>query len=134
MMAQSNSVECGDCAATINVSEDTAGYRVPCPNCGGTKRSFDVSIEERAVARDGLKVKARRAGEKKPYVEAKGVPSHSRRLDKVVHHQRLMDRDNNLYRETVTDYESGEIIHNCEEPLSEHQGHGSARLKKGAKD
>lgn len=50
---------------------------------------------------------------------------------KVVHHQRLIDRDNDVYRETVTDYESGEIIYHCEEPLSEHQGHGSAKPKKG---
>jgi hypothetical protein len=42
----------------------------------------------------------------------------------------VIDRDNNRYFEMVTDYESGEIIHHCEEPLSEHQGHGSAKPKK----
>jgi len=34
------------------------------------------------------------------------------------------------YLETVTDYESDEVIHHCEEPLSVHQNHGSAKRKK----
>jgi hypothetical protein len=118
----------------IDVSRDTADHRIPCEKCGSVKRTIHVSIEETVVARDGLEVKARRAGEKKPYVEGRGIPSHSRKLDKVVHHQRLIDRDKNLYRETVTDYESGAIIHHCEEPLSQHRGHGSAKPKKGAID
>lgn len=111
----------------IDVSGDTTESRVPCPECGGAKRIIHVSIEERVVARDGLEVKAKRAGERKPYVEDRGIPSHSRSLDKVVHHQRLIDREKDIYRETVTDYETGEIIHHCEEHLSQHQGHGSAK-------
>lgn len=131
MTTQSNSVECSDCGAVIDVSGDTADHRVPCAKCGGVKRTIHDSVDERVVVRDGFEVKARRAGEKKPYVEDRGIPSHSHRLDKVVHHQRLIDRDKDIYRETVTDYESGEIIHHCEEPLSQHRGHGSAKPKKG---
>ncbi len=130
MKTQTNSVECSDCGTFIDISEDTADHRVPCEKCGGGKRTIHASIEEHAVARDGFEVKARRAGEKKPYIEDRGKPSYSRKLDKIVHHQRLIDRDNDIYRETVTDYESGEVIHNCEEPLTQHQGHGSAKIKK----
>lgn len=44
---------------------------------------------------------------------------------------RLIDRDNNHYIETVKDPASGAVIHHCDESLSEHRGHGSA--KKGLK-
>jgi hypothetical protein len=74
-------------------------------------------------------IKAKRPGEKKPFVEAKNGPNHSHRLGKAVEHERLIDRDNDRYSERVTDYESGEIIHQADEPLSKHQGHGSAKKK-----
>jgi hypothetical protein len=38
---------------------------------------------------------------------------------------RVIDRENDRYLETVTDPETGEVVHHCEEPLSEHFGHGS---------
>ena len=39
----------------------------------------------------------------------------------------VIDRENDLYKEVVTDPDTGKIIHQCEEPLSEHVGHGSAK-------
>ena len=45
--------------------------------------------------------------------------------------ERHIDRDNDHYHEKVTDPETGEIIHESDEPLSEHQGHGSAKTKDG---
>lgn len=41
--------------------------------------------------------------------------------------QRLVNRRDDLYRETVTMIDTGETIHSIEEPLSAHQGHGSAK-------
>jgi len=38
-----------------------------------------------------------------------------------------IDRENDEYKESVTNAETGEIIHSCEEPLSSHTGHGSAK-------
>ena len=126
----SDSAECSDCGQPL-VSEATeAEVREPCPSCGSTRQTINVSIVESVVARDGLALKAKRPGQKKPYVETISMPSHSRRTGKVVHRERLIDRDNNRYEEKVTDYETGEIIHHQAEPLSEHVGHGSAKLKK----
>ena len=42
----------------------------------------------------------------------------------------VIDRENDRYVEKGTDYESDEVIRQCEEPLSQHQGHGSARGRK----
>jgi len=42
----------------------------------------------------------------------------------------VVDRDNNLYKELVTDPQTGEVIRDCEEALSDHVGHGDAKFKK----
>jgi hypothetical protein len=51
----------------------------------------------------------------------------------LAYHTRLMDRDADRYIETVTMRETGEAIHHCDEPLSKHQGHGSARRRQQLK-
>jgi len=40
---------------------------------------------------------------------------------------RVIDRENNRYLETITDPDTGEVVHHCEEPLIDHRGHGSAK-------
>lgn len=42
----------------------------------------------------------------------------------------IIDKENNLYKKRIIDKKTKKIIYECEEPLSEHQGHGSARYKK----
>ena len=91
-------------------------------------------IEEAKTLRDGLGMKAKRPGEKRPFIEDKAMPSFSHRLGKHVLREQVIDRDNNRYFEKVTDYESGEIIHHNEEPLSEHRGHGTEKVKKEAEN
>nr|WP_314656407.1 hypothetical protein [uncultured Fusobacterium sp.] len=41
--------------------------------------------------------------------------------------KRIIDRNNNLYGEEIHNKETGDIIHECHEKLSEHIGHGSAK-------
>jgi hypothetical protein len=84
---------------------------------------------ETLVARDGYGFKAKRLTQKKPYVEGLSRPDYSYSRGKLVHLQRLIDRDNDQYLEKITDYETGEVIHHCDEPLSRHQGHGDAKRK-----
>jgi hypothetical protein len=72
-------------------------------------------------------MKGKEPGEKKPFIETRSEPSRSHKLEKHVHHERVIDRRNDRYFEQVTDYETGEVLHRCEEPLSEHMGHGSAK-------
>ena len=130
MSVSNDTIECADCGAEVDGCGDKPEQRIPCDKCGNTKRIYHVSISETVVARDGIGVKAKRAGEKKPYIEDLAVPDYSRNLDKVVQRERVIDRDNNRYFEKITDCESGEVIHHCEEPLSQHQGHGNAKPKK----
>ena len=125
-----DTVECSDCGALIDTESDTPENRTPCSVCGKNGRTFNVFIEETIILRDGLGVKAKRPGESRPYVEDKAMPSFSHRLGKHVLREQVIDRDNNRYFEKITDYESGEIIHHNEEPLTEHRGHGTAKVKK----
>lgn len=121
--------ECADCGAPITTDADATEMRRPCEECGSTKRAHSVSIVETLVVRDGYGLKAKRPGQKKPYVEDMSMPDYSHSRGKHVHKKRVIDRDNDQYFEKISDYETGEVIHHCEEPLSQHQGHGDAKRK-----
>jgi hypothetical protein len=43
--------------------------------------------------------------------------------------ERIIDRDKDYYMEKLTDADTGEVVDFCEEKLSEHQSHGSAKPK-----
>ena len=47
----------------------------------------------------------------------------------VAQHERVLDRKADRYFEKVTILETGEIVHLCDEPLSQHRGHGSDKSK-----
>ena len=127
-------IECSDCGSIIDPRNDTPDTRVLCPNCGGSRRTIYVSITETVIARDGIGVTAKRPGDRRPYIEDRALPSYSHRLDKVVLREQVIDRENDRYFEKVTDYETGEVLHQNEEPLSQHRGYGSAKGKKGPGD
>jgi predicted nucleic acid-binding Zn-ribbon protein len=128
-MIMENNCTCTNCNTQVDTSTDTTELRAACPSCGSSARNYYVHIEESVVLRDGLGLKAKRPGQKRPYFESKSVPNQSVTREKVVHLERVFDRDNNRYFEQVTDYETGEVIHKCDEPLSDHVGHGSAKSK-----
>jgi hypothetical protein len=134
MTTSTDTIECSDCGSEVDVRGDEPEQRMPCEKCGSTKRSYHASVSESIVARDGIGVKAKRAGEKKPYIEDMAVPDYSRSLEKIVHRERVIDRDNDRYFEKITDYETGEVVHHCDELLSQHQGHGDAKPKNGDSD
>lgn len=77
-----------------------------------------------------------RRNSSRPIYETKSVPDHNRDRGKLVHREQVIDRERDVYSEKITDYESGEIIHQISEPLSKHIGHGSdhKNKRKGYKD
>lgn len=125
--------KCTDCGAAIDIVADNLQSRTQCNVCGSTRRTYTVDITEKITAIDGYALKAKRIGQKKSYIEDRSLPDYSRSREKHVRLERIIDRDNDRYFEKVTDYQTGEIIHHCEEPLSQHQGHGSAKYKKSAR-
>ena len=123
------STACGSCGTPI---DEPAGLptedRAPCPQCGSTTREFSKHLSLRAKAQVGLGFKHKRPGTKKPLAEGFAGREKRKSVGDFVSKERLIDRENDLYRETVVT-DSGEVIHNVEESLSKHRGHGSAKSK-----
>lgn len=108
------------------------GKRMPCPSCGAMARHINVDATLKVDVNPDLSFKYTwtEAGKGKPTVEqiAGNVPRRS--TGGWAFQFRRIDRLRNWYSELVRDKETGQIIHQCAEPLNRHQGHGSARKKK----
>ena len=119
-----------DKTSCSNCDYELSELTCSCPKCGSKKKTYHLLIEEKVTIRDGLKLKAKRPGKSRPYFESWNIPSLSSSLKKVVNLIRIFDRDNDHYHEKVTEYETGDVIHQCDEPLSEHTGHGTDKFNR----
>lgn len=70
------------------------------------------------------------SGRKKILSEGFNSYSFSYDIGKLVNRQRLIDRQNDKYIEIVIDEDTAQVLHYCNERLSEHRDHGSAKSKK----
>ena len=94
------------------------------------KKTEEIKITDKLDIHEQIDVKVREKSSKKPTVELKQGDSLSKKNGKYNHIERKIDRKENTYSETIKDPERGEIIHQCNEPLNEHTGHGSDEHKK----
>jgi len=123
-----DSVLCGECGQSINESPNVAVEdRQPCPLGESTDRLLEVFLTETFKIYSDLGLKYRRAGVKRPLSEQKHGDSFSTKLGRWMRRSRVIDRVNNRYFESVLDPQTGETMRHCDEPLSEHQRHGSAK-------
>ncbi len=121
---------CGSCGEPIDESADVPiEDRVPCPQCGSTTRKFSEHLKVEAKAQVGLGFKHKRPGSKKPIAEGFTGRELRKSVGDFVDKERLIDRENDRYREKVVT-DSGEVIRDVDEPLSEHTDRGSAKLKR----
>ena len=74
-------------------------------------------------------MKARHGIGGRPFYETKSGADLHRATGRWMERDLVVDRENDRYIERVVDPETGKVIHVCEEPLSEHQGHGTAKKK-----
>lgn len=124
-----DSFECRDCGEVYPESQKV------CPKCGSTHKIIyisGISAKIGVKARiEGMKGKNFHFPSKKKLRWEWVSKDTVQRGDGVtrIHLYRYRDRDNDVYEETVTDLETGAIIHECKEPLSEHRGHGSDKNK-----
>ena len=122
MESVSKTFSCEACGASLGPDSG------PCPECGARVRRIELKVSERLEFHDGL------AG----VLKDPALPSRKR--DRIrffsgddrrhaqgdwVEKERVIDRNNNRYYDRVVDKATGEVIHQTEEPLSEHKGHGS---------
>jgi hypothetical protein len=120
-------IRCSECGASLT---DAPAPYPACQQCGATARTFDMVISAQIRAKSELGYKQKRPGHKRPIAEGKTGDNWSRQLGRFVKRSLHVDRGRDHYRETVTDPTTGDVIHHCDEPLSEHVGHGDARRKR----
>lgn len=127
----SSTTECAKCGTRL--PDDVAGEeRIPCSACGATARRYIECIEDGLVVYDSLRGKAKRPSlpsAKKLRWDSFNGYEISKSLGRMVKVERTIDKDADWYSERVIDPISGEVIHECHEPLSVHVNHGTAKRK-----
>jgi len=128
-------VICAECKANLPVEHAGSKVGSPCPNCGSTEKHihFELRDEMRFEIHDSLRGKVKNVtlpSSKNPRVKFFSGDDLRKSDGKWMQKEMVVDRDNNLYKELVTDPQTGEVIRDCEEALSDHVGHGDAKFKK----
>lgn len=111
---------------------DHAGVNAPCPACGGTTRIWSVNVTDAVKVRDNMKAKLKRdtlPSKKKVRLELQTGEEIRGDGRGWVTKDRIIDHDADSYVEKVVDSSTGLVLRDVAEPLSQHQGHGSARRK-----
>ncbi|MBB3045890.1 uncharacterized Zn finger protein (UPF0148 family) [Litorivivens lipolytica] len=121
---------CSECGETSDLQPEENGA-IFCPLCGGTKGKLDVGFSFGVAAQmDSVRVVGKNdslPSKKKRRLEYRREHSLTVSTGRMSILERLIDKENDIYREKIIDKESGEIIHSDEEPLTDHTGHGSAK-------
>lgn len=125
-------VACGQCHGPIDEKPSTpVDARKPCPACGSNTRLFKVHFESKVVVHSTLSMEGREAGGKRPFIEAKVGDDLFKETGEWNQIEQVVDRRSNRYRKRIVDPRTGKVLRNTDEPLTQHQGYGSA--KKGKK-
>jgi len=123
-------VHCGSCGAILDENPNApVEKRLPCSHCGSVSRSIDVTCSDTLSLHSKVNLKARHAGEKLPFMEQTVGDDFYRKDGRWMKLYRLIDRVKVWYDEQVTDPATGKVVHECSEPLTNHTGHGSAKIK-----
>jgi hypothetical protein len=119
-------VKCGECGEVV--SGTSADDSVPCPKCGSKGRHFEITVSDSLQMHSQVNIKARYGNAGRPYLESKAGDDLFRKTGEWNSLERVIDRENDLYKEVISNPQTGEVIRHCEEPLSQHQSHGSAKV------
>ena len=128
----STTINCSNCGASSPAVDPVIVRK--CSQCGSDAVNVCQSLEinETFTARDsigGMVKDPSRPSDQKVRQRFKGGDDFWCKASRWVHRVLSIDRDRNRYFERVTDPETGEVIHECDEPLTEHLGHGSDKKR-----
>ena len=118
-----SNVACSNCGC-LWTSENTSEA---CPKCGKINVSIGVNLAVPEMQHINMKTKVKAPGKKRPISESFQGDDYSYSTRRWVKKTRILDREKDYYHEKVIDIDNDVVIHNCEEPLSKHFGHGSAK-------
>lgn len=122
---------CGKCNEDLSLGfNPSEPDNRPCPKCGSLLKRVEIVFEDQVpVPKEMLDLKGKQSGKKKPVIEYKSGDEIRRSTGEWVEKVRVIDREHDKYLEKVVNPETHEVIHSCDEALSKHTGHGTAKNK-----
>jgi uncharacterized FlaG/YvyC family protein len=128
-------VICSNCGEARDTSDAQISEIAPCGNCGSKETTVHVGVEER-MPKIHEQVEAYSKDDSYPSKKKKRqelITGNDLRKDdkKWMDKTRFIDRDRNRYIEKVVDPDTGEVLRDVDEPLSDHFGRGSAKFNDG---
>ncbi len=100
------------------------------PVCGSGDRNIHAQVSEVLGVYESVRGKVRSDGATgKPALEFWSGDDLTRSTGEWVTLERRNDRENDVYYERIVD-KQGVVLREVTEPLSQHQGRGSAKIKK----
>ena len=125
MNRKTTCIECGELLENEYSSNNQDSK--PCPKCGSIGKDIKIVFSDRIDFHDNIRGKIKDANypnKKNPRVAFFQGDELRKSDGKWMKKERLIDKNANIYKEVVTDPETGKIVHHCEEPLKNHKGHG----------
>lgn len=126
-------VICNSCGRSGGEEFGTADATHRCPRCGSSDVKVHITLQEQVTVHEQLRLKARHQDEKKPFREAIFGDDLRERDGRWMHKEQVVDREAGWYDKVVVDPETGEVVRECHEPLSQHRDCGSAKMKRPRK-
>lgn len=128
------SIRCTDCGTSLPKEWIRSEVKQNCPACDSASKTIELNVTEETgiTVRESINGKVKDVNfnsKRNPRYEFFEGDDIRKDDGKWMKKSRVIDKYNNKYKEKVLDPETGEIIHDCEESLSDHYGHGSAKFK-----
>jgi hypothetical protein len=128
-------VACSDCGTALPSEWAHQSTEHSCAQCGSTNRLVCLAVSDSIdlEIHDSVRGKVRNTrlpAKKNPRIDFFRGDDLRNSDGKWMRKDRVIDKDRDLYTERVIDPKTGATVHHCEEPLSKHFGHGSAKFTK----
>jgi hypothetical protein len=130
-----DTILCSNCNAVLDITlaNEPVDKRTPCSKCGSSVRTHGCSIVESITVRDSIRHKVKSPNQKgRGGMIVQGFCGYSfyGKTQKWHWREWTADRENDLYEELIIDTETGLVIMDVMERLSDHRGHGSAKHRR----
>ena len=121
-------VKCNQCDSHFDV---IVGFEksMLCPVCDANDWDYNVTEEEKKQLRHKVKLKERNKKGEKPFRETTSGDELYKKTNKWQQIERIVNRQDDVYYEKITDIETGEVIKEVYEKLSEHKSHGADKKR-----
>ena len=118
---------------TLLDEHDTISSGNPCPKCGHTSIVRYEKGQEFSLKAGGFEIRSKPKEGGRWF--CRGTIKHSYYKKDNENHfiERSINRDSNEYYERIMKKDTGEVVREVSEPLTEHQGRGSAKKPKNGK-